>query len=193
MHLLLSPKLDQLPWVLLPKPVLETVVLFDVAISVLELIQCGLEYLDGTLCWYQLILSSVARFSTLRPQHAEVDLLPSLSMVDGSLFARANAAIHFRKHSSIHQFEEHEASLLVQDLLMCRVFLLLMKLLGLLGGIDHSQTTSKWTSYYHQVPNCINLQSKYHLPHTCILDEYLIQLVDLIPFILTCQEAVDPP
>ena len=48
-HLFLSPKFDQLPRVLLSKSVLESEVVSDVAVAVLELIQCGLEYLDGAL------------------------------------------------------------------------------------------------------------------------------------------------
>ena len=48
-HLLLSPQFDQLPRVLLSKSILESEVVSDVAVSVLELIQCSLEYLDGAL------------------------------------------------------------------------------------------------------------------------------------------------
>lgn len=50
-HLFLSPKLHQLSWVYLPKPVLEAIVILDVAVSVLELVQCCLEDLDSTLGW----------------------------------------------------------------------------------------------------------------------------------------------
>ena len=48
-HLLFSPQLDHLAWVLLPKPIFEAVVILDVAVSVLELIESCLEDFDGTL------------------------------------------------------------------------------------------------------------------------------------------------
>ena len=49
MHLLLSPKFDQLSRVLLSKSVFESEVVSDVTVAVLELIQCGLEHFDGAL------------------------------------------------------------------------------------------------------------------------------------------------
>ena len=54
MHLLLSPELDNLLWVVFVAPV-EAVVVLDVATSMLELIECGLVHLDGTL-WRQLLV-----------------------------------------------------------------------------------------------------------------------------------------
>lgn len=49
MHLFLGPQSNNLAWVLLSKSVLETVVILDVPVPVLELIECRLEDLDGTL------------------------------------------------------------------------------------------------------------------------------------------------
>ena len=50
-HLLLGPHADNLARVLFPEASLETIVVLDVAISVLEFVQCGLEDLHRTLRW----------------------------------------------------------------------------------------------------------------------------------------------
>ena len=48
-HLLLRPEFDELPGVLLAHHVLEAEVVLDVAVAILELIQCRLKHLDSTL------------------------------------------------------------------------------------------------------------------------------------------------
>ena len=58
-HLLFSPQLDHLAWVLLPKSIFEAVVILDVAVSVLELIESCLEDFDGTLWGDGLALQAV--------------------------------------------------------------------------------------------------------------------------------------
>lgn len=50
-HFLLGPEFDELAWVDLAQPVLEAMVVLDVAVSVLELVQGRLEDLHGTLGW----------------------------------------------------------------------------------------------------------------------------------------------
>ena len=56
-HLLLCPELDNLPWVVLVALV-EAVVILDVATPMLELIECRLVYLDGTLRGHLLIFTT---------------------------------------------------------------------------------------------------------------------------------------
>ena len=51
-HLLLCPESHKLSWVLFPEPSPKPVVVLDVAVSVLKLVQCRLEHLDGTFCWH---------------------------------------------------------------------------------------------------------------------------------------------
>jgi hypothetical protein len=50
-HLLLGPHADNLARVLFPEASLEAIVVLDVAVSVLEFVQCGLEDLHRTLRW----------------------------------------------------------------------------------------------------------------------------------------------
>lgn len=57
-HLFLGPHADHFAGVLLPKPRLEPIVVLDVAISVLELIQSGLEHLHSTLRWEGTLLDT---------------------------------------------------------------------------------------------------------------------------------------
>lgn len=58
MHLLLGPQPDDLARVELAEAVFEAVVIFDVAVSVLELVQRGLEHLQNHLVWNRLLLQT---------------------------------------------------------------------------------------------------------------------------------------
>ncbi len=67
-------------------------------------------------------------------------LLSSLGMVDTGFLASADAAVHFGQQPCVHDLEEHQASLLIQHLLMCRVLFLFMKPLGLHTVLDKTNT-----------------------------------------------------
>lgn len=59
------------------------------------------------------------------------DLLASLSMVYSRLLPSTDASIHFSKKPTVNHLEKHQASLLVQNLLVCGVLFLLVQPLGL--------------------------------------------------------------
>lgn len=59
MHLLLSPQADNFARVQLAEAVFEAVVVLDVFVPVLKLIQGGLENLEDTLFWHNLLIKAV--------------------------------------------------------------------------------------------------------------------------------------
>lgn len=56
MHLLLSPQPDDFARVQFAETVFEAIVIFDVAVSVLELVQCRLKHLQHHFIWDGLLL-----------------------------------------------------------------------------------------------------------------------------------------
>lgn len=64
MHLLLGPQTDDLAWVQFAEAVLEAVVVFDVAVSVLELVQRRFKHLQHHLVWDGLLLQADAHTHT---------------------------------------------------------------------------------------------------------------------------------
>lgn len=58
MHLLLGPQSDDFTWVQFAEAVYEAVVVFDVAVAVLELIQRRLEHLQHHLIGNRLLLQA---------------------------------------------------------------------------------------------------------------------------------------
>lgn len=65
MHLLLCPQSDDLAWVQFAEAIDEAVIVFDVAIPVLELVQRRLEHLQNHLAWNQLPLQAESHTHTL--------------------------------------------------------------------------------------------------------------------------------
>ncbi len=55
-HFFLGPELHKFARVALAESVLEAIVVFDVAVPVLEFVKCGLEDLDGTFTWNHKLL-----------------------------------------------------------------------------------------------------------------------------------------
>ena len=55
-HLFLCPQPDDLAWVEFAEAVLESVVVFNIAVPVLEFIQRGFEHLQYHLFWHGLLL-----------------------------------------------------------------------------------------------------------------------------------------
>lgn len=58
-HLLLGPQANDLARVELGEAVDEAIVVFDVAVSVLELVQGGLEHLEDHLVWNWLLIQTM--------------------------------------------------------------------------------------------------------------------------------------
>lgn len=65
MHLLLRPQADDLAWVQFAEAIDETVIVFDVAIPVFELVQRSLENLQNHLVWNWLLLQAESDTHTL--------------------------------------------------------------------------------------------------------------------------------
>lgn len=138
-HLLLCPQSNDLAWVQFAEAIFEAIIIFDVAIPVLELVQCRLEHLQHHLVGNRLLLQAETHthgasfnnriFSKINLSlinEAEGGVLawlhppPSIGVKDHRLFSCTDTAIDLLQHAGVHHLVHQQASARVHCLFLRR-------------------------------------------------------------------------
>lgn len=134
-QLLLGPQPDDFPRVQFAEAIYEAIVVFDVAVSVLEFIERRLEHLqhhfirDGLLLQADTHTHINTHFMSIKQLRTVSEVLqdfllihppPSISVEDDGLFSCADAAVDVLQHAGVHHFIHQQASARVHGLFLRR-------------------------------------------------------------------------